>query len=1199
MTPARWRLISEELSVLMGISRDRVDARLDSIAQNDAGLRADLFRYYRSLHEANQCAYLERPIADCRPPAYSLPLPGEKLGRYQLLRLIGMGGMGVVYEAEQDNPLRSVALKIVNPNTPDLSIAVIRQFDAEKEIHSRLKHSSIAHLYDAGVFEREGQTLPFFAMELVEGQHITDYSRCHIQTIQGRIELLATVCEAVQYAHLRGVIHCDLKPSNILVQSGGQPKVLDFGIGRASKIAQREPAFASNFMICGGTLPYMSPEQLSLNEQEIDHQSDVHALGVIAYELLSERHPFAEFFGMNVKLQEHILKEERPHLKGRGIEFHRDLECIIAKALACRKCNRYESALSFAEDMRRYLRHEPVYAAKPWSRSYRPRCFYRRNRLLCAISLCLLLTIIVGLIGTGWQTLRAQHNGLLAEERQKLADFREKMERQNAYNASVKLAEEAWSTHDFARVKALLDAQCPEPGQSDLRGFEWYYLKRVSSSDTITFRNFSKILAVSRDGSIWALKSRTGKATGIDVVLYDALSRREIARLTRNSVGHVTAMAFSNDGRLLATGNREGVIHFLNPRSLEKVRTLSGHVGRVTCLSFSSDSLELASGSADGELGIWDTNSGILLSSCFGDARGIVSIAFSPDGGCLASSDREGGIRLWDFVSCEVKRTLQVSDVVFNSDNVVNCLLFSCDGPFLFGGCQDGEIRIWDLSKFELTAMLSGHNASVTDLALSTNGRWLASGSLDRTVRVWDMKSQICLAILRGHIGTVSSVRFGVSEQEVISAGDQEGVVKLWNWRCAQAFLNLSHVDPVNCFALSPDGRIVAAATSGIVGHLETDARNYPKLRAVNPRPTPFSKTKLQLAAERQININLDEVSSSQGSAGNGKGHSLEIGGSGQSDSVAGNLATGQASTSPNTSTSSNLEGIITLWDAITGDRIWSLRRDRFNSSSTSGGHSEPVVSVVFSDDGQFLASGDRSGIVKIWATRSWSLIRTFRMDGLLKALAFIDNSGALIAVGKTAQGNVGVLQVWDVKTGQTNAILPAHSGAITCIAVCPDRTLMATGGSDRNVSIWRLPSLDSVMTLQCRTRVCSLSFSPDGALLASATKSVEPTKEPNAIVTIWGVKSGKEQIIIRGLTAAVWSMAFSPDGKTLATSSEDYDVRLWDPLTGLEKLTLKNHQKAVHSVGFMPDSRGLITAGGDGVVCIWRGAHDSEQVAK
>ena len=327
------------------------------------------------------------------------------IGSYRVLERLGAGAMGVVYLAEQQRPLRRVALKVIRPDV--MSESLVRRFKHEADALARLKHPGIGQVYESGVAHLDGVDCPYFAMELVNGSVLDEFARG--LDLRARAKLLVKVCEAVAHAHQRGIVHRDLKPANILVDEDGQPKVLDFGVARAiGNDGSDEPADLA------GTIPYMSPEQLSA-DPDIDTRADVYALGVIAYEVLSGARPYdvagltlgearAQVFGHPPK----ALHTNDPSLRG-------DLDAIAFRAIAFDRDERYESAGALAEDIRRWLGTRPVLARRQ-SSAYVLSRYARRHRGLVAAGAAAVVLLIAAVAGISWQAVEATRGRTLAIE---------------------------------------------------------------------------------------------------------------------------------------------------------------------------------------------------------------------------------------------------------------------------------------------------------------------------------------------------------------------------------------------------------------------------------------------------------------------------------------------------------------------------------------------------------------------------------------------------------------------------------------------------------------------------------------------------------------------------------------------------------------------------------------------------------------
>jgi len=354
------------------------------------------------------------------PPSRSMP---ASIGGYRILGLLGQGGMGVVWEAEQQHPRRLVALKVMRQGhfVDDLHA---RMFHREAEILGRLKHPNIAAIYESGHTD-DGHD--FFAMELVRGATLADWLRARPQPVTGdelelRLRLFRTICEAVSYAHQRGVIHRDLKPSNIVVTdeaasgtaTGGSPlpgvKILDFGLARLTDVDAVAASMLTEVGMIKGTLQYMAPEQARGEAAAIDVRTDVYALGMILYELIAGRRPY-DLLGAALAEAVRVICEQPPRSLNQGWSgphpLDADVETIVVKALEKDPERRYASVAALSDDVDRYLTSQPVLARAP-SRAYRVRKYVQRHRALVGAAAAVTIALVAGAIGTTWGWVRAR-----------------------------------------------------------------------------------------------------------------------------------------------------------------------------------------------------------------------------------------------------------------------------------------------------------------------------------------------------------------------------------------------------------------------------------------------------------------------------------------------------------------------------------------------------------------------------------------------------------------------------------------------------------------------------------------------------------------------------------------------------------------------------------------------------------------------
>ncbi len=410
------------------------------------------------MHAAELAREVIEELPDCEslpPEAQDSPLEkeGSTIGRYTLLRKIGEGGVGEIFEASQTGMVRTVALKIVRSGMD--TEAVVSRFEAERQALELMEHPNIARVLDAG---RTFRGRPYFVMELVRGTRITTFCEARHLGIRQRLELFLKVCQAIQHAHQKGIVHRDIKPSNILVEDVDGtplPKVIDFGIAKAMQGASRGRGGITQVGQFIGTPAYMSPEQIDMGGIDIDTRADIYGLGALLYELLAGRPPFhtEKLLESGMTEMRRVLMEDNPPLPSDAVRaagkettlpgpcekwantLRGDLDWIIFKAMEKERNRRYQTVNSLAMDLRRYLLNEPVIARKP-SRGYFMRKFFQRNRAACLLGAAMLVSLVAGL-GTTIALYFREKDALAEQARLK----RQAQARANVSHAAILLSE--------------------------------------------------------------------------------------------------------------------------------------------------------------------------------------------------------------------------------------------------------------------------------------------------------------------------------------------------------------------------------------------------------------------------------------------------------------------------------------------------------------------------------------------------------------------------------------------------------------------------------------------------------------------------------------------------------------------------------------------------------------------------------------
>jgi serine/threonine protein kinase/WD40 repeat protein len=1044
-----------------------------------------------------------RDLAEHDPTGLTTRLaeqPGQCIGKYKLVQKLGEGGCGVVYLAEQEEPLRrEVALKVIKLGMD--THQVMARFEAERQTLALMDHSNIARVFDAGATEA-GR--PFFVMELVRGIKLTDYCDQQRSTTEERLRLFIQVCYAIQHAHQKGIMHRDIKPSNILVTSqDGKPvpKVIDFGIAKATD----QQRLTSQTLFSGldqfiGTPAYMSPEQLELGKRDVDTRSDIYSLGVLLYELLTGRTPSDGEALLKRGLAEwrrtiqgkdpappsaHLtalpadelarVARRRRSTVARLVQLIRgDLDCIVMKALARDPTRRYTTVGAFAQDLEYYLSVEPV-LARPPSSFYRLGKLMRRRRAAFAGLLGIGITLLIGIAASLWQAVRATQAETTArlaekvevqlrrqaEREQERAKGQAALARLNEYVADIDLAQHSLAAGDYGRAVRLLKKHQPQSGEADLRGFEWRYLSQLSQGDQhaalpnqgravrwIAFSPAGDLLAIGLDNELrlWNIQTRT---------------------LLRTISQPIVSAIFVGGGYLVVSTPRE-VLVFDTIRWAGK-QLPGDNAGPI---AVSKDGAMLATASHEG-VRLWNTTNWNELFTLPG---AFPPLAFSPEGKWLGSSGPKG-ITVWDLSSRSVKVVLSASENHFHRNPRLRfgqVITFSADGlSILAPGSSAFDPGIFTLDAWDVQtgdklpigdSKLGEHTGFICWLACSPADGALATASMDHSVRLWDSHGRQPQVTLHGHLSEVWTVAFS-PDGRTLASGAKDGSINLW------VIPQPPKQDVLRGFcsplAFTKDERRLAVLDyeRRVVRFLDVATRQTLKEFPLETAPFGYAFT-ISLSANLRM------------------------------------LAEGFE------------DGTISLRDTTTGET---------SSLNVSTGR---VRELALSPDGQQLISGGFNQPLRWWDLRT--------------------KTNSILAPG-------------------THRVLFSPEGATLAVFVNPER-----------VELWNIATrtLRTVLVADAPSGPAA-TFSPDGRLLAIASDPLEPEQS----IQFWETTHGKPVGVCIGHKQGILSLAFSADGKTLASASHDNTIKLWNTATRQELLSFPLPGAGFGGLLFSPDGQLLVAS--------------------
>jgi eukaryotic-like serine/threonine-protein kinase len=1085
---------------------ERRDAYIREACGEDEQLRLEVQSLLQSYAEAQGFLESKHPVGNTamiRAQMRSAALehdaaPGKMIGRYKLLEMLGEGGFGSVWMAEQREPVRRrVALKLVKLGMD--TKGVIARFEAERQALALMDHPNIAKVLDAGATET-GR--PYFVMELVRGVPIIEYCNRVMVGTRQRLELFLDVCNAIQHAHQKGIVHRDIKPSNILItlhDGRPVPRVIDFGIAKATNGDLTDRTLFTQHRQMIGTPAYMSPEQAEMSGLDVDTRSDIYSLGALLYELLTGTTPFSneELQSKGFAEMVKVISEVEPlkpssRLTKLGNAATRtaqsqcvdarklqsilrgELDWIVMKCLEKDRRRRYDTVSDLSRDIRRHLSGETVLAAPP-SRTYRVGKVLRRNRAAVSAAALFSIMLIAGLLGTSYglrQALIARDSlasaSSAAQSEAERARTAESDAMRQAYSARMLAASDAMDRWNFRTARQHL-LEAPE----SLRGWEWrHMMSRLAEAPRV--HPVATPHAPAGRGSLIAQSGDSYWTVLDDRLLNWDLQTGSLLRSIQVLPNLIRTSPLGRPGpggevQRICTWHRTGSQHELVVQfwDLQRGVLMATHAvphASIETISFGvSDDLRRIAYGVNNRIGIRNLLDGTDRLSDVLHESITEHIVFHPKGSTLIVPSHRGSLTLLDEESLEVHETLSLHS------NAVLSIRFSPDGDRAVTASADGLVRVLAVHERTLVPMhrLVGHKGPVTGARFSPDGRLVASLGLDRTVRIWDALSGKPLGVFAAEDFSPEGMAF-VEDGRTIAASDRhQGTVRFWSVDLGDSHVLRGHASFVYPVLLAHgEATVISGGWDGFVG----------KPGSLRFWDAASGTLIASLGDESQI-VNAADISpDGRWIAVSRSGQSLEV-----LDAHTGivvleipvhNIAALRFAPDPHASETLEGEGgerrgrIATVgtpglfvFDAATGRRLGHIpARNR-----------EHINTVAWSPDGRIIATAPELPTgVALWDAHSHQLIRNIPVLSTV-SIAFSPDGQRLVTAGLD-----GVIRVWPVAPppagdaagkgagdGGLLASLHGHAHEILCISFSPDGKYIASGGRDNTIHIWDAENYD------------------------------------------------------------------------------------------------------------------------------------------